>query len=178
MKNNFDCTLSYTGTDSLMYHVYTKDIYYDLKMKINKKKNLFDDINDYVDNSKFMKLGLFKDECEGKIIKSFVGLKSKLYSLLFEDNSIIAKCKGVNKSIIKKEITYEDYEKALFTFNKKFVEFNKFKSLNHNIMTISMKKLCLDNNDDKRYQVDGIHTLALGHYKSENEVKEFQFRAI
>lgn len=154
MKSNFDCISLYTDTDSLMYLVKSANIYEELKNKVifNTNSNTFENINNYIDNDNSMEPGKFKDEGEGKIIKSFVGLKSKLYSLQFEDNSILTKCKGVNKNIIKKNIMHEDYVSSLFEKNKKFVEFNQFKSKNHNLKIISMKKLCLDNNDKRVYE--------------------------
>ena len=44
-----------------------------------------------------------KDEYKGKIIREFVGLKSKLYSLISVDNEELTKAKGVNKKIRHKE---------------------------------------------------------------------------
>ena len=38
-----------------------------------------------------------KDEFKGKIISDFVGLKSKMYSLISTDNKEVIKAKGVNK---------------------------------------------------------------------------------
>ena len=141
MKNNFNCTLLYTDTGSLMYLVKSAKIYEELKNKVilNKNTNSYENIDKYIDNSNSMELGKFKDECNGKIIKSFVGLKASCILFQFEDNSILTKCKGVNKNIIKKNIMHEDYISSLFEKNKKFVEFNKFKSKNHNLLTNSMK---------------------------------------
>ena len=43
-------------------------------------------------------------------IKSFVGLKSKMYTFITEDNHESKKAKG----IIDDELKYEDYKNALF----------------------------------------------------------------
>ena len=75
--------------------------------------------------------------------------------------------------MIKKTITYEDYVNTLFNTTKKIVEFNKFKSSSHNVLTISMKKLCLDNTDDKKVKLDQINTLAIGHFKTKNKNSSF-----
>ena len=42
-----------------------------------------------------------KDEFKDKIISEFVGLKSKMYSLIDVDNEENKKAKGVNKNVIK-----------------------------------------------------------------------------
>ena len=42
-----------------------------------------------------------KDEVNGKIIIEFVGLKSKLYSLVTVDNEKPKKAKGVNKNVVE-----------------------------------------------------------------------------
>ena len=48
-------------------------------------------------------IGKLKDEFKGKIISEFVGLKSKMYSLISVDDEEITKAKGVNKKIKHKE---------------------------------------------------------------------------
>ena len=48
-------------------------------------------------------LGKMKDEFKGQIISKFIGLKSKMYSLISVDNEEVNKAKGVNKKIKHKE---------------------------------------------------------------------------
>ena len=69
----------------LMYLINSENIYSDFKNKTvyDKGTETYEDINRYVNNENSMKLGLFKDECGGKVVLSFIELKSKLYSLLF-----------------------------------------------------------------------------------------------
>ena len=67
------------------------------------------DFSDYPLNSKFFDpvnkkvIGKMKDEFKGKIISEFVGLKSKMYSLISIDDEEVTKAKGVNKEIKHKE---------------------------------------------------------------------------
>ena len=88
------CLLTYT--DSLVYEIKTGDVYEDFY----GDKKLFD-FSDYPLNSKFfdpvdkVKVKVkVKDEFKGKIISEFVGLKSKMYSLISIDNKEVTKAKG------------------------------------------------------------------------------------
>ena len=92
-----------TDTDSLVYEIKTEDICEDFY----KDQTLFDFI-DYPLNSKFYDplnkkvIGKMKDEFKGKIITEFVGLKSKMQSLVAVDDEKFKKAKGVNKNVVKK----------------------------------------------------------------------------
>ena len=101
-KRKYDAKLLFTDTDSLVYEIKTEDVYEDFY----KNKKLFD-FNDYPEDSKFFNpvnkkvIGKMKDEFKGKMIHEFVGLKSKMYSLVIVDNEEIKKAKEVNKNIVK-----------------------------------------------------------------------------
>ena len=88
----------FTDTDSFVYEIKTEDVYEDFY----EDKNLFN-YGDYPLNSKFCDpvnkkvVGKIKDEFKGRIISEFVGLKSKIYSLISVDNKEVTKAKGVNK---------------------------------------------------------------------------------
>ena len=95
IKSKLDAKLLFTDTDSLVFEIKTEDVYEDFY----GDKNLFD-FSDFPLISKFFDpankkvIGKMKDE---RIITEFVGLKSKMYSLISVDNKEVTKTKGVNK---------------------------------------------------------------------------------
>ena len=97
---NFYVKLLFTDTDSLVYEIETKDVYEDFY----QDQNLFD-FSEYPLDSKFFDLvnkkviGKMQDDFKGAIISEFIGLKSKMYSLISEDDEEVTKAKGVNKKI-------------------------------------------------------------------------------
>ena len=93
-KYGSDCTLLYTDTNSLMVDLKTPDVYTDMEsMKTHydfsdypKDHPLFSEQNKKV-------IGKFKDECSGTPIAEYVGLRSKMYSILRADEQLIKKAK-------------------------------------------------------------------------------------
>ena len=75
--------------------------------KIFIKIRIFFYFSDYPQGSKFFDLvnkkviGKMKDVFKGKIISEFVGLNSKMYSLIDVDNEESKKANGVNKMLLK-----------------------------------------------------------------------------
>ena len=109
---------------------------------------------------------MFKDEVGGKVIDEFVGLRAKLYSYKMQEGEESKKCKGVKKSVVKKSITHKDYKKCLFTGKERLRKMNVIRSYRHEVYTEEVNKIALCPSDDKRHILeDGVHTLALGHYK-------------
>ena len=87
IKSKYNANLLFTDTDSLVYEIKTNDVDEDFY----ENKNLFD-FSDYPQDSKFFYpankkvIGKMKDKVKGQIIGEFVGLKSKLYSLIVESS--------------------------------------------------------------------------------------------
>ena len=74
--------------------------------------------------------------------------------------------KGVKKSVVKKSIAHEDYKKCLFTGKEQLRKMNVIRSHMHEVYTEEVNKKALCPCNDKRYILeDGVHTLALGHYR-------------
>ena len=99
-----------------------------------------------------------KYESKGKIISEFIGLKSKMYSLISVDDEETTKAKGVNKKIKHKELAV--------LFNKKVIRHNmkRIQSKLHKIGTYDVCKISLSSFDDKRYILDDdVKSLAYFH---------------
>ena len=147
IKNTFDAKLLFTDRDSLIYEIKTEDVYKDFY----GNKNLFDFI-DYLLNAKFFDqtnkkvIGKMKDEFRGKIISEFVGLRSKMSSL------------------ISAEIRHKEF--VDFLFNRKVIRHNmkKIQSRLHRIGTYDVCKISLSCFNDERYVLDnGVNSLAYFH---------------
>ena len=109
---------------------------------------------------------MFKHEAGCKVIDEFVGLRAKLYSYKMFEGEESKKCKGVKKSVVKKSIDHEDYKKCLFTGKEQLQKMNVIRSYKHEVYKEEINKIALSPDDDKRHILeDGMHTLALGHYK-------------
>ena len=109
--------LLFTDADSLVYEIATDDVHEDFY----ENKNLFD-FSDYPEDSKFFDpvnkkaIGNMKDEIKRKIISEFVGLKSKMYSLVIINKKEMKKEKSINKNVVK-NIRHKKYVVVLFNKN-------------------------------------------------------------
>ena len=114
---------------------------------------------------------MFKNEAGGKIIEEFVGLRAKLYSYKMHTSRVEEKkCEGVKKSVIEKNIKFDDYKKCLFSGEKQLRKMIGIRNYKHEIFIEEVNKIALSSDDDKRIILpDKIHTLAYGHYKNKKE---------
>ena len=104
-----------------------------------------------------------KDEFNGNKTDEFVGLKSKMYSLISNDWEV-KKAKGVNL-----KLKYKEYVDVLF--NKKVLrhKMKRILSEKHNIGSYVINNVSLSCYDHKRFILnDGINSLAYGHKKIVN----------
>ena len=136
--------LLFTDTDSLAYEIQIEDFY----------KDISEDVEAKFDTSNFPKnhpsgipvgvnkkvIGMFKDKCNGKIMHEFVGLRAKLYSYKMYEGDEAKKCKGVKQSVVKKEITFEDYKTCLFDKKEQMRTMNVIRSHRHEVYTEQVKK--------------------------------------
>lgn len=86
-----------------------------------------------------------------------------MYAVKVANNKVIKKAKGVKKNVIDKRITFDNYLECLQKNCTFFEKQNLIKPHLHRVYTIEQNKKILDGEDDKRFQVDGIRTLAWGN---------------
>ena len=161
------CKILYTDTDSLIYQIHHPNVYEFMKQHIEHF-----DTSDYpIDNCYDMPrvnkkvVGLMKDECNGRIMTEFVGLRSKMYSVRVEGQDRMKKAKGVKASVVRTTIDFDDYLVCLAENLTQYRTQYLFRSKNHVIQTIKQTKLALSPYDDKRYLLfNSIDTLPHGHY--------------
>ena len=159
------CQLLYTDTDSLLLEIQTEDVYKDM----GANADLYDtsdypkDHPQYSEENKKV-VGKMKDECAGRLIAEYVGLRPKMYSILEADGGNIKKAKGVKKSVVKKNITHRQYKEALFDRKTYRHGMDVLRSEHHIIFGQHLNKISLSPFDSKRWIAeDGVNTLAYGH---------------
>ena len=158
--------LLFTDTDSLTYEIETNDVYQDFW----KNKEKFDN-SDYSQDSQYFDktnkkvIGKFKDEAAGVPITDFVGLKSKMYSYMKDNDKGGKTAKGIKKNIIKKNITHENYKNVLFNNEQMYHTIKSIRSNKHQLGSYELNKVSLSCFDDKRYiHNNGVASYAYGHY--------------
>ena len=111
IKNGYGNKSKLLFTDNLMYEIKTEDVYEDF----GSDKEKFDSViigiiskSKYNDDSNKLAIGKIKDETYVAAIEKFVGLKTKMYSFLIDDNSEHKNGKGVNRNVIT-TIIYNKY---------------------------------------------------------------------
>jgi hypothetical protein len=150
-------SLLFTDTDSLCYHIFTKDIYEDMMAD----KTSFD-MSDYPPNFKTIGgssvmdkanrkiIGKMKDEqasvcsdndctrCRGltalpHAVRAFAGLRSKMYAcnLVSSYDAELTKktAKGIKKGYVEKHIKFKNYMAALFGSGKDLQQHATFSSI-------------------------------------------------
>ena len=99
-----------------MHEIKTEDFYEDLSS--DKEMS---DFNNYLtkskcyDDSNKLVIGKMKDKTGGVVIEEFVGMKSKMYSFLV-DNNEYRKAKDVNKNLVA-TISHSKYKYVLLNKN-------------------------------------------------------------
>ena len=164
--------LCYMDTDSLIYNIEMKDFYKDIAKDV---PNRFD-TSGYLPNKPSLTglnkkvIALMKDELGGEIMEEFVTLRPKMYSYRTSEKES-KKCKGIKKCIVRKTITFEDYKKCLFSGETSCRSQLMFRSTKHKIQTLEVNKRPLNKDNDKRITIDGVRSLARGHFRLNNAIE-------
>ena len=164
--------LLFTDTDSLCYELSTEDAYADMRKELHRF-----DTSDYdkshpnysAENCKV--IGKFKDECNGAAPLEFVGLRSKMYSLIMPSGKEKSTAKGIKASYAKDNIKHQDYLRCFQNETTTTASYHQIGSSNHQLSTNAIVKSALSPFDDKRYLLaNSGDTLAHGHWR----IAEFQ----
>ena len=157
--------LLFTDTDSLTYEIEAKDVYKDFW----KDKDRFDN-SDYPESSPYFDktnkkvIGKFKDEAAGIPIIEFIGLRSKMYSYIKDNNKGGKTAKGIKKNVIKNNITHDNYKSTLLNNDQMYHTMKTIRSENHELSSYEINKISLSCFDDKRYiHEDGKTSYVYGH---------------
>jgi len=181
-------SLVYTDTDGILYNIKSNNVYQDcLDNKAWFDLSVYEPnhpiFGSYHDSSNKKVPGKFKDEYALSIITHVVALKPKLYGLRritlstrdgdFDRDSKTQepvfkaieclKAKGLTKASVKNHLPLAEYKKALEENFQSYVTMTTIKSSAHEIHTEKWRKKALNGLDTKRYCVNKVHTLALGH---------------
>ena len=113
-KYNNRARLLVTNTDSLTYEIEAEDVYKDFW---NDKDMFYN--SDYLESSPYYcnvnkkVIDKFKDEACGVPMVEFIGLKSKIYSYVKDNEKGGRTTKGIKKNVIKNNIKHEDYKNVI-----------------------------------------------------------------
>ena len=159
--------LLFTDTDSLTYEIETSDVYQDFWNDKDKFDNSdYPEDSQYFDKTNKKVIGKFKDEAAGIPITEFVGLRSKMYSYMKDNDKGGKTAKGIKKNIIKKNITHENYKNVMFNNKQMHHTMKTIRSNLHQLGSYELNKVSLSCFDDKRYiHNNGVASHAYGHYK-------------
>ena len=190
MKQNFpESVLCFTDTDSFLYHITCSNLYsehlYGLREHFDFSKYPDNHVlfpagnsvadNDRIKNSNKAVVGKFKDEADGLPIREFIGLRSKMYSILIDNGKQKHTAAGVKKCVKNRELTHELYRSILRgssmitdepqPLEDHWIRQMTFRSHNHTVYTVDQCKVGLSRYCDKRWVTqDGVITRPHGHY--------------
>ena len=139
--------LCYIDTDSFVMHIKTDDFYQDISDDADKwfdTCNFNRNDNRPLETGKNKKvLGKFKDELGGKIIVEFCALRAKAYAYKLDDDTENKKAKGTKKSIVKREIIFQNYVDSLFKNEVLLRSQQRFRSDHHKVYIEEVNKIAL-----------------------------------
>lgn len=170
LKTKYDekIEMMYTDTDSFILNVKTDCFYTDMMENIDERY----DTSDYAEDNAYgiprrnkKKPGYFKDELNGRIMREFIALRSKMYLYQRDGDSMVTKkAKGVKKYVLKNKVQFSDYVNCIEQNTVLVRSQNTFRSKKHCVFSVRQEKNGLSPFDDKRFIMDNnIDTLPWGH---------------
>lgn len=164
--------LNYMDTDSFIYTITTDDFYSDIREDVNTHFDTSDYSSDNPYNLPLVNkkvVGLMKDENCGRIMREFIGLRSKMYSIDVIGSKVVKKAKGVKQTAVH-DLSLSNYRDCLYKKRIIYKHMLTFKSKVHEIYTQNLNKIALSYSDDKRFiREDGISTYAWGDHRIKDE---------
>ena len=153
IKNKYGdrAKLLFTDMDSLTYEIEAEDVYQDFCYDKDKFDNSdYPENSPYHDNMNRKVIGKFKDQAASIPIVEFVGLKSKMYSYIKNDEKGGKTTKGIKKSVIKNHIKHEDKE-VLLKNEQLHHKMKTIRSQKHQLGSYEINKVSLSCFNGKRY---------------------------
>ena len=123
------------------------------------------------DDANKKKIGVFKDDTNGLVIKNVLALNPKVYSFNYqtidEFNEVVIKnkktLKGVSKSVVENEITHQDYKNVLDTAESIKRDVTSIRSIDHQLYTYKHPKVALTSYYDKMQMVNSLECVPYGY---------------
>ena len=149
-KYNNRARLLFTNTYSLTYEIEAEDVNKDFW----NDKDMFDN-SDYLESSPYhcnvnkKIIGKFKDEACGIQITEFIGLKSKMYSYIKDNEKGGRTAKRIKKNVINNNIKHEDYKNTLINNEQMHHKMKTIRSRRHQLGSYEINKVSLSCFDDK-----------------------------
>ena len=114
-KYGKNAKLLFTDTDSVTYNIKTEDVHKDFWADKDKFDfSGYKETSDFYDLKNKKVIGKMKDETAGVPIAEFVGLRSKMYSFVTNDEKGCKTAKDTKKNVVKNLLKHEDYKNTLF----------------------------------------------------------------
>ena len=111
-------------------------------------------------------IGKFKDKACGIPVTEFIGLKSKMYSYVKDNEKGGKTAKGIKKNVINNDMRHGDYKNTLINNKQMHHKMKTIRSQRHQLGSYEINKVSLSCFDDKRYIHDnGTSSYAYGNYK-------------
>ncbi len=163
-----------SDTDSILMQVQSSDLVDDL----GSIKDIMDFSNYHPQHPLFdltnkKRLNMWKDECGGAIMTEFAGLRPKCYAYKVKPSEFHLEeggdpgktsetklCKGVLRSAVKKDLTFDMYKQALFESQQFRCQYYKIAMKDDLVFTTRIVKIALNALDTKRFYLDcGVHSV-------------------